>query len=159
MRTKMNIKLKLESYLEGGYPIRECIDFFTFSELDFYNELINLISSSKKEEAIDLATKNFGGYYHICNVDSLNEKGFKFLETEDLSLNDPFIEELKEEEKFLFLDGLEQVLFLKVQKKLLATGWIKIEIDMNLMKNFLKSGWTIIMYGVCKMVADMDLKR
>tara|TARA_B100000963_G_C22267202_1_gene511132 strand:+ start:24 stop:581 length:558 start_codon:yes stop_codon:yes gene_type:complete len=95
MRTKMNIKLKLESYLEGGYPIRECIDFFTFSELDFYDELIDLISSSKKEEALDLATKNFGGYYHISNVESLDEKGFKFLETEDVSLNDPFIEELK----------------------------------------------------------------
>ena len=151
----MNIKLKLESYLKGGYPIRECIDFFTFSELDFYDELIDLISSSKKEEALDLATKNFGGYYHISNVESLNEKGFKFLETEDLSLNDPFIEELKEEEKFLFLDGLEQVLFLKVQKKLLATGWIKMEIDMNLIKNFLKSGWRKMEVMIFKMGVDM----
>ena len=29
----MNIKLKLESYLKGGYPIRECIDFWIFSKL------------------------------------------------------------------------------------------------------------------------------
>ena len=91
----MNIKLKLESYLKGGYPLGECIDFWIFSELDFYDELIDLISNSKKEEAINLATKNFGGYYHIDNLESLNEKGFKFLKTEDVYLNDPFIEELK----------------------------------------------------------------
>ena len=70
----MNIKLKLESYLEGGYPIRECIDFWTFSELDFYDELIDLISNSKKEEAIDLATNNFGAYYHISNVEFWRKK-------------------------------------------------------------------------------------
>ena len=28
----MNIKLKLESYLKGGYPIGECIDFWIFSK-------------------------------------------------------------------------------------------------------------------------------
>ena len=39
----MNIKLKLESPLKGGYPIRECIDFWIFSKLDFYDELIDLI--------------------------------------------------------------------------------------------------------------------
>lgn len=91
----MNIKLKLESYLKGGYPIRECIDFWIFSKLHFYDELIDLISNSKKEEAIDLATKNFEAYYHISGVEILEEKGFKFLETNGVSLTHPFIEELK----------------------------------------------------------------
>tara|TARA_B100001939_G_scaffold157466_1_gene136099 strand:- start:252 stop:623 length:372 start_codon:yes stop_codon:yes gene_type:complete len=120
----MNIKLKLESYLKGGYPIRECIDFWIFSKLHFYDELIDLISNSKKEEAIDLATKNFEAYYHISGVEILEEKGFKFLETNGVSLTHPFIEELKGGKKFLFLDGLEQVLFLKVQKKfLMESSW------------------------------------
>ena len=91
----MNIKLKLESYLKGGYPIRECIDFWIFSKLHFYDELIDLISNSKKEEAIDLATKNFEAYYHISRVEILEEKGLKFLETNGVSLTHPFIEELK----------------------------------------------------------------
>tara|TARA_Y100001933_G_scaffold72390_1_gene73999 strand:- start:1788 stop:1946 length:159 start_codon:yes stop_codon:yes gene_type:complete len=47
----MNIKLKLESYLKGGYPIRECIDFWIFSKLDFYEELIDLISNRKKRRS------------------------------------------------------------------------------------------------------------
>ena len=47
----MNIKFKLESYLKGGYPIRECIDFWIFSKLDFYEELIDLISNRKKRRS------------------------------------------------------------------------------------------------------------
>ena len=88
----MIIKLKLESYLKGGYPIEEAIKII--SELDFYDELIDLISKSKKEKAIDLATKNFVAYYHINNVEILEEKGFKFLETDNVYLTDPFVEEL-----------------------------------------------------------------
>ena len=42
----MNIKFKLESYLKGGYPIWKCINII--SELDFYDELFDLISNIKK---------------------------------------------------------------------------------------------------------------
>ena len=47
----MNIKFKLERYLKGGYPIGECIDII--SELDFYDELIDLMSNIKNKETID----------------------------------------------------------------------------------------------------------
>ena len=77
----MNIKLKLEGYLKGGYPVDE-EDIDMISELDFYGELIDLISSSKEEEAIDLASKNFRANYMIDEVAILEQKGFKFLETE-----------------------------------------------------------------------------
>ena len=49
----MNIKLKLEGYLKGGYPVNE-EDIDMISELDFYGELIDLISNSEEEKAIDL---------------------------------------------------------------------------------------------------------
>ena len=90
----MNIKLKLEGYLKGGYPVNE-EDIDMISELDFYGELIDLISNSEEEEAIDLASKNFTADYMIDEVAILEKKGFKFLETEgSVFLNGPFIEEL-----------------------------------------------------------------
>ena len=90
----MNIKLKLEGYLKGGYPVDE-EDIDMISELDFYGELIDLISNSKEIEAIDLASKNFSADYMIDEVAILEQKGFKFLETEGgVFLNGPFIEEL-----------------------------------------------------------------
>ena len=46
----MNIKLKLEGYLKGGYPVNE-EDIDMISELDFYGELIDLISNSEEEGA------------------------------------------------------------------------------------------------------------
>ena len=119
----MNIKLKLESYLKGGYPIRECIDFWIFSKLDFYDELIDLISNSKKEEAIDLATKNFEAYYHISGVEILEEKGFKFLETESVSLTDPFIEELKGGKKIPLFRWIGASFFLEGPKEIIS-NWM-----------------------------------
>ena len=90
----MNIKLKLEGYLKGGYPVFE-EDIDMISELDFYDELIDLISNSEEEKAIDLASKNFTADYMIDEVAILEQKGFKFLETEgSVFLNGPFIEEL-----------------------------------------------------------------
>ena len=90
----MNIKLKLEGYLKGGYPVNE-EDIDMISELDFYGELIDLISNSEEEKAIDLASKNFTADYMIDEVAILEQKGFKFLETEgSVFLNGPFIEEL-----------------------------------------------------------------
>ena len=46
----MNIKLKLEGYLKGGYPVDE-EDIDMISALDFYDELIDLISNSEEEGA------------------------------------------------------------------------------------------------------------
>ena len=90
----MNIKLKLEGFLKGGYPFDEdAIDII--SKLDFHNELIDLIETGKEEEAIDLASKNFRAEYMIEGVGILEEKGFKFLETEGIFLNGSFIEELR----------------------------------------------------------------
>ena len=89
----MNIKLKLEGYLKGGYPVND-EDIDMISELDFYDELIDLILNCKEEEAIDLASKNFTADYMIDEVAILEQKGFKFLETEGIFLNGPFIEEL-----------------------------------------------------------------
>ena len=62
----MNIKLKLEGYLKGGYPVNE-EDIDMISELDFYDELIDLISNSEEEEAIDLADffSFFFSYYFL----------------------------------------------------------------------------------------------
>jgi len=89
----MNIKLKFEGYLKGGYPIdEEAIDLIL--ELDFYNDLIDLISNNKDKEAIDLASKYFEAEYIISNLSILEEKGFEFIENEDIFLNGPFIEEL-----------------------------------------------------------------
>ena len=70
----MNIKLKLEGYLKGGYPVNE-EDIDMISELDFYDELIDLISNSEEEEAIDLASKNFTADYMIDEVAILEQKG------------------------------------------------------------------------------------
>ncbi len=82
----MNIKLKLESYLKGGYPIRECIDFWIFSKLDFYDELIDLISNSKKEEAIDLATKNFEAYNFFISSTPVFGEGVLFISSKNLQI-------------------------------------------------------------------------
>ena len=119
----MNIKLKLESYLKGGYPVNEDIDMI--SKLDFYDKLIDLISKSKKEEAIDLSTKNFGGYYHIDNVESLKERGFKFLETEDVYLNDPFIEELRGGKKIPLFRWIGASFILEGPKEIISNWMYK----------------------------------
>ena len=136
----MNIKLKLESYLEGGYPIRECIDFWIFSELDFYDELIDLISNSKKEEAIDLASKNFGAYYHISNIEILEEKGFKFLETGSVSLTDPFIQELKGGKKIPLFRWIGASFFLEGPKEIIS-NWMDKDGDRYEFNNELFEEW------------------
>ena len=136
----MNIKLKLESYLKGGYPIRECIDFWIFSKLDFYDELIDLISNSKKEEAIDLATKNFAAHYQISNVEILSEKGFKFQETESVFLTDPFIEELKGGKKIPLFRWIGASFILEGPKEIIS-NWMDKDGDTYEFNNTLFEEW------------------
>jgi len=97
----MKIKFQLDGFLKGGFPIdEEAIEIIT--ELDYYEEVIELISSGDKEGAKKLLEGNFEAEFIIENISCLEENDFEFIETESVSLELPFIERI---------DGIDIPLF------------------------------------------------
>ena len=97
----MKIKFRLDGFLKGGFPIdEEAIEII--SELDYYDEVIELISSGDSESAKKLLEGNFEAEFIIENISCLEENDFEFIETESVSLELPFVEKI---------DGIDIPLF------------------------------------------------
>ena len=97
----MKIKFRLDGFLKGGFPIdEEAIEII--SELDYYYELIELISSGDIESAKKLLEGNFEAEFIIENISCLEENDFEFVETESVSLELPFVKKI---------DGIDIPLF------------------------------------------------
>ena len=97
----MKIKFRLDGFLKGAFPIdEEAIEII--SELDYYEEVIELISSGDSESAKKLLEGNFEAEFIIENISCLEENDFEFIETESVSLELPFVEKI---------DGIDIPLF------------------------------------------------
>ena len=97
----MKIKFRLDGFLKGGFPIdEEAIEII--SELDYYDEVIELISSRESKSAKKLFEGNFEAEFIIENISCLEENDFEFIETESVSLELPFVEKI---------DGIDIPLF------------------------------------------------
>ena len=89
----MKIKFRLDGFLKGGFPTdEEAIEII--SELDYYDEVIELISSGDSESAKKLLEGNFEAEFIIENISCLEENDFEFIETDSVSLEFPFVEKI-----------------------------------------------------------------
>ena len=74
----MKIKFRLDGFLKGGFPTdEEAIEII--SELDYYDEVIELISSGDSESAKKLLEENFEAEFIIENISCLEENDFNFM--------------------------------------------------------------------------------
>ena len=106
-----NIKFEVDGYLEGGLPLEE-EDIETIIELDYYDQLIDLIETGNDQEAINLVKENIDAEFIVENIDSLEDKGFEYLDVKNVSAQSPYIEEI---------DGIKIPLF----KNISATFTLK----------------------------------
>ena len=106
-----NIKFEVDGYLEGGFPLEE-EDIETIIELDYYDQLIDLIETGNDQEAINLVKENIDAEFIVENIDSLEDKGFEYLDVKNVSAQSPYIEEI---------DGIKIPLF----KNISATFTLK----------------------------------
>ena len=87
------IKFQVDGYLEGGFPIEED-DIETITELDCYKELIGYIEEGNDKEAASLANQNLDAEFIIENISSFEDEGFEFIEVKNISILNPYIEEI-----------------------------------------------------------------
>ena len=87
-----NIQFFIDSYCEGAYPVDDSL--YVLEKENWYKELISLISNNKNSEAEKFASEFLTAEYCLENVDFLNQSGFKFIKTNSVSVNVPFIEEI-----------------------------------------------------------------
>ena len=106
-----SIKFQVDGYLEGGFPLEE-EDIETIIELDYYDQLIDLIETGNDQEAINLVKENIDAEFIVENIDSLEDKGFEYLDVKNVSAQSPYIEEI---------DGIKIPLF----KNISATFTLK----------------------------------
>ena len=88
-----SIKFQVDGYLEGGFPLEE-EDIETIIELDYYDQLIDLIETGNDQEAINLVKENIDAEFIVENIDPLEDKGFEFLDVKNVSAQSPYIEEI-----------------------------------------------------------------
>ena len=88
-----SIKFQVDGYLEGGFPLEE-EDIETIIELDYYDQLIDLIETGNDQEAINLVKENIDAEFIVENIDSLEDKGFEYLDVKNVSAQSPYIEEI-----------------------------------------------------------------
>ena len=106
-----NIKFEVDGYLEGGFPLEE-EDIETIIELDYYDQLIDLIETGNDQEAINLVKENIDAEFTVENIDPLEDNGFEYLDVKNVSAQSPYIEEI---------DGIKIPLF----KNISATFTLK----------------------------------
>ena len=88
-----SIKFQVDGYLEGGFPLEE-EDIETIIELDYYDQLIDLIKTGNDQEAINLVKENVDAEFIVENIDPLEDGGFEFLVVKKVSAQSPYIEEI-----------------------------------------------------------------
>ena len=111
-----NIKFLVDGYLEGGFPVEE-EDIETIIELDYYDQLIDLIETGNNQEAIHLVNENLDAEFIVENIEPLEDQGFEFLDVKNLSAQSPYIEEI---------DGVKIPLFKNISASFILAGPKKI---------------------------------
>ena len=87
------IKFQVDGYLEGGFPIEED-DIETITELDCYEELIGFIEEGNEKEALNLVNQNLDAEFIIENISPFEDEGFESIEVKNISVLNPYIEEI-----------------------------------------------------------------
>ena len=106
------IKFQVDGYLENGFPVEE-EDIETIIELEYYEELIELIEGGNKEKAINLVNQNLDAEFIIENISPFEDAGFEFLDVKNVSAKSPYIEEI---------DGVKIPLFKSISASFILEG-------------------------------------
>ena len=107
------IKFQVDGYLESGFPVEE-EDIETIIELEYYEELIELIEEGNEEKAINLVNQNLDAEFIIENI-SFRRCWF-WCRCKNVSAKSPYNEEI-DGVKILYSKISQQVSHWKVQKK------------------------------------------
>ena len=107
-----SIKFQVDGYLEGGFPLEE-EDIETIIELDYYDQLIDLIETGNNQEAIHLVNENLDAEFIVENIAPLEDQGFEFLDVKNISALSPYIEEI---------DGVKIPLFRNISANFMLEG-------------------------------------
>ena len=106
------IKFQVDGYLESGFPVEE-EDIETIIELEYYEELIELIEEGNEEKAINLVNQNLDAEFIIENIYPFEDAGFEFLDVKNVSARSPYIEEI---------DGVKIPLFKNISASFILEG-------------------------------------
>ena len=106
------IKFQVDGYLENGFPVEE-EDIETIIELEYYEELIELIEVGNEEKAINLVNQNLDAEFIIENISPFEDAGFEFLDVKNVSAKSPYIEEI---------DGVKIPLFKSISASFILEG-------------------------------------
>ena len=106
------IKFQVDGYLENGFPVEE-EDIETIIELEYYEELIELIEEGNEEKAINLVNQKLDAEFIIENISPFEDAGFEFLDVRNVSAKSPYIEEI---------DGVKIPLFKNISASFILEG-------------------------------------
>ena len=106
------IKFQVDGYLENGFPVEE-EDIETIIELEYYEELIELIEEGNEEKAINLVNQKLDAEFIIENISPFEDAGFEFLDVKNVSAKSPYIEEI---------DGVKIPLFKNISASFILEG-------------------------------------
>ena len=110
------IKFEVDGCLKGGFPVEE-EDIKAIIELEYYEELIELIEEGNEEKAKNLINQNLDAEFIIENIPSFENEGFEFLGVKKVFAEYPYIEEI---------DGVKIPLFKSISASFLLEGPKKI---------------------------------
>ena len=106
------IKFQVDGYLEGGFPVEE-EDIETIIQLEYYEELIELIEAGNEGKAINLVNQNLDAEFIIENISPFEDAGFEFLDVKNVSVKSPYTEEI---------DGVKIPLFKNISASFILEG-------------------------------------
>ena len=106
------IKFQVDGYLENGFPVEE-EDIETIIELEYYEELIELIEEGNEEKAINLVNQKLDAEFIIENISPFEDAGFEFFDVKNVSAKSPYIEEI---------DGVKIPLFKSISASFILEG-------------------------------------
>ena len=132
------IKFQVDGYLESGFPVEE-EDIETIIELEYYEELIELIEEGNEEKAINLVNQNLDAEFIIENISPFEDAGFEFLDVKNVSAKSPYIEEI---------DGVKIPLFKNISASFILEGpkeiisqWMDKEVNIHKFNEKLFEEW------------------
>ena len=106
------IKFQVDGYLEGGFPVEE-EDIETIIQLEYYEELIELIEEGNEGKAINLVNQNLDAEFIIENISPFEDAGFEFLDVKNVSAKSPYTQEI---------DGVKIPLFKNISASFILEG-------------------------------------
>ena len=106
------IKFQVDGYLESGFPVEE-EDIETIIELEYYEELIELIEEGNEEKAINLVNQNLDAEFIIENISPFEDAGFEFIDLKNVSAKFPYVQEI---------DGVKIPLFKNISASFILEG-------------------------------------